>query len=103
MSAFVDRRQMLFLPACSALASLFEMSAGAARAQERNKVRVVPNIAYGQITNAVFFGRDLLLGSRKGTVELWDTDTGRLVRTYRAKLTAEHTYVTAIAMSTKSG
>jgi WD40 repeat protein/uncharacterized caspase-like protein len=58
---------------------------GQARAQDRAKVEVVPQIAHSASINSVAFshnGARLLSGSLDGSLMLWDTASGLLIRTF---------------------
>jgi len=56
----------------------------AARAQDRGRIEIVPNIPHSLGVKSAAFSRDgarLVSGSQDKSIKLWDTATGRLLRT----------------------
>jgi WD40 repeat protein len=61
------------------------MLSSAPSAQERAKIELIPDLPHTQMVSTVAFSSDgarMLSGSQDGTVKLWDTASGRLIRTF---------------------
>jgi WD40 repeat protein len=67
-------------------------------AQEAHRIEIVPNVPHSSAITSLTFSRDgsrLLSGSRDKSVKLWETATGRLLRTF----VGHSDYVTSVAFS----
>src|SRR5262249_37804177 len=81
---------------------VFPLSADAARAQAKVQIEIVPQTPHSGAVDSVAFSPDgsrVLSGSGDGTIKLWDTATGQLLRTFQS-----HSYsVSSIAFSPDGG
>jgi WD40 repeat protein len=66
-----------------------------------HSIEILPNVSFGSNISLAFSAnlKHLLTGGSKGTAQLWDVESGRLVRIFKEKETATRVLVTAVAIS----
>src|SRR5947209_6004933 len=76
-------------------------NAPSAAQRHQRSVEILPNVAFGDNISTAFSRnlKHLLTGGSKGTVQLWDAETGRLVRIFKEESAATRAFEMAVAMS----